>query len=126
MNKSCTKYSVFMMCYAIWYHLYNLKNEENTNGGVSLLKSCKLKPATLLLKVTLLHDCFPCFLNCRNGTKTLNASHLLGTDLALMYSVTLANLFFQSIHSLIHSTVILVTDASVAKENKNQLKALRE
>ena len=126
MNKSCTKYSVFMMCYAIWYHLYNLKNKENTNGGVSLLKSCKLKPATLLLKVTLLHDCFPCFLNSRNGTKTLNASHLLGTDLALMYNVTLANLFFQSIHSLIHSTVILVTDASVAKENKNQLKALRE
>ena len=36
-----------MLC-AIWYHLYNLKNVKNTNGGVLLL----VKPATLL-KITL-------------------------------------------------------------------------
>ena len=30
-----------------------------------------------LLKVTLLRGCFSCFLNCTNGTKLHNASHLL-------------------------------------------------
>ena len=29
-----------------------------------------------LLKVTLLHGCFSCFLNCTNGTKSRNASHI--------------------------------------------------
>ena len=33
------------------------------------------KPATLL-KVTLLHGCFSRFLNCTNGTKSRNASHV--------------------------------------------------
>ena len=28
---------VYVMFYAIWHHLYNLKNVENTNGGVLLL-----------------------------------------------------------------------------------------
>ena len=28
-----------MLC-KIWYHLYNLKNVENTNGGVLFLKAC--------------------------------------------------------------------------------------
>ena len=32
-------------------------------------------PATLL-KLTLLHGCFSCFLNCINGTKSRNASHM--------------------------------------------------
>ena len=36
-----------------------------------------LKPATLL-KVTLLHGYFSRFLNCTNGTKSRNASHLWG------------------------------------------------
>ena len=35
-----------------------------------------LQPATLL-KVTLLHGCFARFLNCTNGTKSRNASHIL-------------------------------------------------
>ena len=43
-----------MRC-AIWYHSH--------------------KPATLL-KLTLLHGCFSRFLNCANGTKTRNASHM--------------------------------------------------
>ena len=41
---------------------------ENTHGGVLLLE-----PATLL-KVTLLHGCFSCFLNCTNDTKSRNSS----------------------------------------------------
>ena len=32
-------------------------------------------PATLL-KVTLLHRCFSCFLNCTNGTKSRKTSHI--------------------------------------------------
>ena len=40
-----------MFC-AIWYHFYNLKNQENTHGGVLLL----------ILKVTLLQGCFFTFL----------------------------------------------------------------
>ena len=56
-----------MLC-AIWYHLYNLKNVKNTNGGV-------LPSATILLKVTFLHGCFT-FLNCTNGIKSRKASHI--------------------------------------------------
>ena len=33
------------------------------------------KPATLL-KLTLLHECFSRFLNCKNGTKSRNAPNL--------------------------------------------------
>ena len=39
----------------IWYHLYNLTNVKNTNGGV-----------LLLVKVALFHGCFSRFLNCTN------------------------------------------------------------
>ena len=56
-----------MLC-AIWYHWYNLKNVKSTHGGV-------LKPVTLL-KLTLLHGCLSRFLNCTNGTKLRNTSHL--------------------------------------------------
>ena len=47
---------LYVMCFEIWYHLYNFKNVENTHGGVLLL----VKPATLL-KVTLLNGCFSRF-----------------------------------------------------------------
>ena len=49
-----------MFC-AIWYHLYNSKNVENTQT---------------LLKVTLLDGCFSSFLNYTNDAKSRNASHL--------------------------------------------------
>ena len=49
---------------AIWYHLYNLKNVKNTNGGVLLL-------------VTLLHGCFSRILYCINGTKSHKAPHII-------------------------------------------------
>ena len=38
-----------------------------------------LKPATLL-KVTLLHECFPRFLNCTHCSKSHKASHIFLTD----------------------------------------------
>ena len=56
------------MLYAIWYHLYNLKNEKSTHGGVLL------QPATLL-RVTFLHEWR--FLNYTNDTKSRNVSHFL-------------------------------------------------
>ena len=52
----------------IWYHLYNLKNVENTHGGVLILVT--------FLKLTLLHGCFSRFLNCTKANKSRNASHL--------------------------------------------------
>ena len=55
---------------AIWYHLYNFEDVENTHGGVLLLQ---LQSATLL-KVALLHGCISHFLNCTNGTKLRKAS----------------------------------------------------
>ena len=51
---------IYVVRYAIWYHLYNLKN---------------VKPATLL-KLALFHGSFSRFLNCTNGTESRNASHL--------------------------------------------------
>ena len=64
-----------MRC-VIWYHLYILKNVKNAHGGVLLL--VELKPATLL-EITLLRGCFSRFLNCANGTKSRNASHMVKT-----------------------------------------------
>ena len=49
-----------MIFCAIWYHLYNLKSVENTHGGV----------------LVTLHACFSRSLNCTNGTKSRNASHI--------------------------------------------------
>ena len=34
------------------------------------------RSVTQLLKVTLLHGCFSCFLNCTNGTKSRRAPHI--------------------------------------------------
>ena len=69
-SKSLLQYIV--MCCAIWYHLLILKNVKNTHGGVLLL----VKLQAFLLKVTLLHGCFSCFLNCKNDTKSCKASHM--------------------------------------------------
>ena len=63
--------TIYVMLCAIWYHSYNLKNVKNTHGGVLLL--VKLQA---LLKVTLLHGCFSCFLNCAHGTKSRNAPYI--------------------------------------------------
>ena len=63
-----------MLC-AIWYHLYKLKNVKNTHGGVLLLVNLQ-DEACNLLKLTLLHGCFPRFLNCNNCTKLGKASYV--------------------------------------------------
>ena len=55
------------MCCAILYHLYNLKNVNNTQG--------RLKPVTLL-QITPLHGCFSRFLNCTNGTESCKAPQM--------------------------------------------------
>ena len=62
--------TTFVMRCAIWYRVYNLKNVKNTLEAVLIL--VKLQSETL----TLLHACFLRFLNCTNGTKSRNASHL--------------------------------------------------
>ena len=56
LKKSIANQSVFEMLCAIWNHLYNLQN--SIHRGVILFL---LKPA-FLLKVSLLHGCFPPFL----------------------------------------------------------------
>ena len=61
-----------MFC-ALSYRLYNLKNVKNTYEGVLIFAS--FLPVTLL-KVTLHYECFSCFLNCTNGTKSRNTSQL--------------------------------------------------
>ena len=63
---------LFLMCCAIWYHLYKLKNVKSTHGGVLLLVKLQVF-AWKLLKVTLLHECFPSFLNYTNGSKSRNS-----------------------------------------------------
>ena len=74
MKQLCAKYVV--LC-SIWYHLYNSKNKKSTHGGVllfvKLLQLFSLQPSTLL-KIKLLHGCFPHFLNYTNGTKSRKAS----------------------------------------------------
>ena len=58
------------MCCTNWCHLYNLKNVKKTHGGV-------------LLKETLLHECFYHFFNYIHGTKSFKASHLSACDKTL-------------------------------------------
>ena len=64
----------YVMRCAIWYHLYNFKNVKNAHGGMLLL--VKLQASATLLKLTLLHVHFSCFLNETNGTKSCNESHI--------------------------------------------------
>ena len=55
---------------AIWYNLYNLEKVKNSHGGMLHLVNFTL------LKGTLIHGCFSCFLNCAYGTKSRKASHM--------------------------------------------------
>ena len=56
---------------AIWHRSNSQQNVKNIHGAVFF--SVKLQA---LLIVTLLHGCFSRFLDCTNGTKSRNASHL--------------------------------------------------
>ena len=51
------------------------KREKHPWRSVNFSKVAGFKPATLL-KLTLLHGCFLRFLNCTNGTKSRNTSHI--------------------------------------------------
>ena len=71
---------VYVMLCVTWYHLYILKTVENTHEGVIRLRVKKVK-----LKVKLLYECDSRFLNCTNGTKSLQASQLVWA--ARVYSI---------------------------------------
>ena len=77
--------NTFVMHCAIWYHLNNLQKVKKTHGRVLLF--VKLQATATVLKATLLHGCFSGFLNCTNGTKSRNASHLIhGVNRILLHS----------------------------------------
>ena len=57
-----------MLC-VIWYHLYNLKNMENTHGGVLRLVKLQSSAST-----------------CTNGTKSRNASHCIKSSFQICKS----------------------------------------
>ena len=63
------EYEDVMIC-AVWYHLYNLKNVKSTHGGVLLLVKFQTFKSNTPPWV------FSRFLNCANGTKACNASHI--------------------------------------------------
>ena len=50
------------------------KREKHPWRSVNFSKVAGWKPATLL-RLTLLHGCFLRFLNCANGSKSINATH---------------------------------------------------
>ena len=54
-NYFCKKLNIQVLNvvrWAIWYHLYNLKNVKNTHGGLLILVNLQA------VKLTLLHGCF--------------------------------------------------------------------
>ena len=62
--------------YGIGFFLFALQTSENQRfSGFWCFQYIRKKESTLL-KVTLLHACFLRFLNCTNGTKLCNASHI--------------------------------------------------
>ena len=63
-----------MLC-AIWYHLYNLKNMKNTQGGVILLLKLQASTCSFTKRISS-NGITPRFLKCTNGTKSRKASHI--------------------------------------------------
>ena len=59
--RRATNMEAYVMFYAIWYHLNNLKNVKNTHGGVLFL--AKLQAISKCAK-------------CTNGNKSRNASNI--------------------------------------------------
>ena len=64
-----------MMCWAIRYHLYNLKNVKNTHGGVLLYLKLQAK-AFIFTKTGTPPRMFLRFLNCTNDTELRKASQI--------------------------------------------------
>ena len=67
--------SIYVMLWAMWYHLYNFKNVKNTHGGVLLLVELQAL-ACNFTKSNILLGRFLGFLYCTNGTKSRNTPHL--------------------------------------------------
>ena len=67
-----------MRC-AIWYHLYVKKREKHPWRSVTNNPPWALF-TFVKLKITLFHGCFSCILNCANGTKSRNRSHLYDVE----------------------------------------------
>ena len=63
------------MRYAIWYHLYNLKNVKNIYGGLLFLGKFQAL-ACNFTKSNTPSWVFSRFLNCTNGAKSHNALHM--------------------------------------------------
>ena len=60
---------------AIWYHLYNLKNVKKTHGGVLILEKLQAETCNFT-EINTPPWVFFTLLNCTNGTKSRNASHI--------------------------------------------------
>ena len=69
-------FSTYAMSCVIWYRLYNLKIGNNTNWVLPLVK-LQAKACNFTTKITFLHGCSSRFLNCTNGNKWRNASHMI-------------------------------------------------
>ena len=59
---------LYVVCCAIWYHLYNFENVKNTHGGVLFLVNFTKSNTPSLV--------FSRFLNCTNGTKSRETPHI--------------------------------------------------
>ena len=90
----CTKHPDVTISYVYYYKKVKSLNITFVKLGGEECEKCDLhekyledchrlvvQPVTLL-KLTLLHECFP-FLNCTNGTKSRNASHILNRGIHL-------------------------------------------
>ena len=69
-------FSTYAMSCVIWYRLYNLKIGNNTHWVLPLVK-LQAKACNFTTKITFLHGCSSRFLNCTNGNKWRNASHMI-------------------------------------------------
>ena len=66
---TCNLKTYVISC-AIWYRLYNFKKREKHPWRSVTFSN------VAGVKLTFLHQCFSRFLNCTNGTKQRNASHI--------------------------------------------------
>ena len=69
----CHKYLSIQTLRAVWYHLHNLKNVENTNGGLKLLVKSQAEACYFTGSITP-SWVFSMFLYCTSGTKSRKAS----------------------------------------------------
>ena len=87
----------YVMSWAIWYRLHNLKNLKNVHGGVLLLLKLACNFTT---KSNTPPWVFSRFWNCEKGSKSRNASHISMQHVrylcSLQMSIVIAVLLLQS------------------------------